>query len=80
MSEDTLKVYCYTVRETSSRLVYVKAASMTEAKEKIQEQYDKENIVLDWSDHDDTEIVYEDTIVGKENIAKVENSVNVLKT
>ena len=48
--EDTKKYVVY-VTETLQRKVVVKAKSLTEAEEKVQEAYENEEITLDYNDY-----------------------------
>lgn len=45
------------VTETLDRQVEVEADSTQDAIKKVEKQYEDEEIVLDWSDHVDTDIV-----------------------
>lgn len=51
-----MKTYRVVVTETLQRIVYVDAKSAEEAKDKVEERYHNEDIVLDSSDYQDTEI------------------------
>lgn len=51
-----MKTYRVVVTETLQRIVYVDAKSAEEAKGKVEERYRNEEIVLDSSDYQDTEI------------------------
>lgn len=56
-----MKEYTVEVKETLHRLITVEANSMEEAVSIVSEQYDKEEIVLDYDDYAGYEIVpYED--------------------
>lgn len=48
--------YTMRVTETLSRIVVVDAEDITEAKEKVERAYDKEQIVLDYRDYKGYEI------------------------
>ena len=48
--EDTKKYVVY-VTETLQRKVVVKAKSLTDAEEKVQEAYENEEITLDYNDY-----------------------------
>ena len=45
------KVYVVYITETLQRKVKVKADSLTDAEEKVQETYSKEEITLDYNDY-----------------------------
>ena len=51
-----MKTYRVVVTETLQRIVYVDAKSAEEAKDKVEERYHNEEIVLDSSDYQDTKI------------------------
>ena len=51
-----MKTYKVVVTETLQRIVYVDAKSVEEAKCNVEERYHNEEIVLDSSDYQDTEI------------------------
>lgn len=51
-----MKTYRVVVTETLQRIVYVDAKSAEEASRKVEEQYHNEEIVLNSSDYQDTEI------------------------
>ena len=51
-----MKTYKVVVTETLQRIVYVDAKSAEEAKDKAEERYRNEEIVLDWGDYQDTKI------------------------
>ena len=51
-----MKTYRVVVTETLQRIVYVDAKSAEEAKDKVEERYHNEEIVLDASDYQDTKI------------------------
>ena len=51
-----MKTYRVVVTETLQRIVYVDAKSAEEAKDVAEERYRNEEIVLNWSDYQDTEI------------------------
>ena len=51
-----MKTYRVVVTETLQRIVYIDAKSAEEAKDKAEERYRNEDIVLDSSDYQDTEI------------------------
>ena len=51
-----MKTYRVVVTETLQRIVYIDAKSAEEAKDKVEERYHNEEIVLDSSDYQDTEI------------------------
>lgn len=55
-NESNEKYYLVTITETSSRTVKVKASSLEEAEEKIEQAYDKSKIILGADDFDDKEI------------------------
>ena len=51
-----MKTYRVVVTETLQRIVYIDAKSAEEAKRNVEEHYRNEDIVLDSSDYQDTEI------------------------
>lgn len=51
-----MKTYRVVITETLQRTVYIDAKSAEEAKDVAEEKYRNENIVLDSSDYQDTEI------------------------
>ena len=51
-----MKTYRVVITETLQRIVYVDAKSAEEAKDKVEERYHNEEIVLDASDYQDTKI------------------------
>ena len=51
-----MKTYAVEITETLQRIVYIDAKSAEEAKDKVEEQYYNEKIVLDSSDYQDTKI------------------------
>ena len=51
-----MKTYRVVVTETLQRIVYVDAKSAEDAKRNVEERYHNEEIVLDSSDYQDTEI------------------------
>ena len=51
-----MKTYAVVVTETLQRIVYIDAKSAEEAKDKVEERYHNEEIVLDSSDYQDTKI------------------------
>ena len=51
-----MKTYRVVVTETLQRIVYIDAKSAEEAKRNVEERYHNEEIVLDSSDYQDTEI------------------------
>lgn len=51
-----MKTYRVVITETLQRTVYIDAKSAEEAKDKVEEHYRNEKIVLDSSDYQDTEI------------------------
>ena len=51
-----MKTYAVVITETLQRTVYIDAKSAEEAKHNVEERYHNEEIVLDWSDYQDTEI------------------------
>ena len=51
-----MKTYAVVITETLQRTVYIDAKSAEEAKDVAEERYRNEDIVLDWSDYQDTEI------------------------
>lgn len=51
-----MKTYAVVIRETLQRIIYIDAKSAEEAKDKVEEHYRNEDIVLDPSDYQDTEI------------------------
>jgi hypothetical protein len=59
------KTYKIEIIETTSRIIEVKAKSNDEAWNKISEMYKKGEIVLDYRDYIDTEIIILDTAIKK---------------
>ena len=53
---NNMKTYAVVVTETLQRIVYVDAKSAEEAKDEVEEHYHNEDIVLNWSDYQDTKI------------------------
>ena len=53
---NNMKTYAVVVTETLQRIVYVDAKSAEEAKDEVEERYHNEDIVLNWSDYQDTKI------------------------
>ena len=51
-----MKTYNIEITETLQRTITINADNEGEALDKVQEMYDNEEIVLDWSDYQDTEI------------------------
>ena len=51
-----MKTYAVVVTETLQRTVYIDAKSAEEAEDVVEERYRNEEIVLDSSDYQDTEI------------------------
>ena len=51
-----MKTYAVVVTETLQRIVYIDAKSAEEAKDKMEERYHNEKIVLDWGDYQSTKI------------------------
>ena len=51
-----MKTYRVEITETLQRIVYIDAKSAEEAKRNVEERYHNEEIVLDSSDYQDTEI------------------------
>lgn len=51
-----MKTYEVVITETLQRIVYIDAKSAEEAKDVAEERYRNEDIVLNWSDYQDTEI------------------------
>ena len=51
-----MKTYRVVVTETLQRIVYIDAKSAEEAKNVAEERYRSEEIVLNWSDYQDTKI------------------------
>ena len=51
-----MKTYRVVVTETLQRIVYIDAKSAEEAKRNVEQRYHNEEIVLDSSDYQDTEI------------------------
>ena len=51
-----MKTYAVEITETLQRIVYIDAKSAEEAKRNVEERYHNEEIVLDSSDYQDTEI------------------------
>ena len=53
---NNMKTYEVVITETLQRIVYIDAKSAEEAKDVAEERYRNEDIVLNWSDYQDTEI------------------------
>lgn len=51
-----MKTYAVVITETLQRTVYIDAKSAEEAERNVEERYRNEEIVLDSSDYQDTEI------------------------
>ena len=51
-----MKTYTVVITETLQRTVHIDAKSAEEAKDKVEEHYHNEDIVLDPSDYQDTKI------------------------